>query len=78
MALSNYLMHSVAGVIAFYGLGFGLFGRLSLTGAVIAALAFFMLQIVVSRWWLGRASFGPAEWVWRMLTYGRRFPLMRS
>ena len=78
MALSNYLMHSVAGVIAFYGLGFGLFGRLSLSAAVAAALLFFVLQIFTSRWWLERASFGPAEWLWRMFTYGRRFPLFRG
>ena len=77
MALSNYLMQSVAGVIIFYGLGFGLFGRLSLSAAVIGACAFFALQLLVSRWWLARANFGPAEWVWRMFTYRRRFPLMK-
>lgn len=77
MALSNYLMHSVAGVLIFYGIGFGLFGRLSLTAAVVAALAFFVLQIVLSRWWLRRARFGPAEWLWRMFTYRRRIPLFQ-
>ena len=77
MALSNYLMHSVAGVLIFYGIGFGLFGRLSLTAAVVAALAFFVLQIVLSRWWLRRARFGPAEWLWRMFPYRRRIPLFQ-
>jgi uncharacterized protein len=75
MALSNYLMHSAAGVVVFYGIGFGLFGRLSLTAAVVGALAFFILQMVLSRWWLRRARFGPAEWLWRMFTYRRRIPL---
>ena len=75
MALSNYLMHSVAGVVIFYGIGFGLFGRLSLTAAVAGALAFFILQMFLSRWWLRRARFGPAEWLWRMFTYRRRIPL---
>lgn len=75
MALSNYLMHSVAGVLIFYGVGFGLFGRLSLTAAVVGALAFFVLQMFLSRWWLRRARFGPAEWLWRMFTYRRRIPL---
>jgi uncharacterized protein len=77
MALSNYLMHSVAGVLIFYGIGFGLFGRLSLTAAVVAALVFFVLQTVLSRWWLRRARFGPAEWLWRMFTYRRRIPLFQ-
>jgi uncharacterized protein len=78
MALSNYLMHSVVGVIVFYGLGFGLFGKLSLTGAVVVALLLFGLQVAFSRWWLERARFGPAEWLWRMFTYERRFDLFRG
>ena len=49
MALSNYLMHSVVGVIVFYGLGFGLFGKLSLTSAVVVALLLFGVQVVFSR-----------------------------
>jgi uncharacterized protein len=78
MALSNYLLHSVAGVIAFYGIGFGWFGRLSMASALIVAVAFFVVQMILSRLWLERAAFGPAEWVWRMFTYRRRFPLVRG
>jgi uncharacterized protein len=78
MALSNYLMHSVAGVVIFYGIGFGLFGRLSLTAAVLGALAFFGLQIFLSRWWLERGQFGPAEWLWRIFTYRRVIPLFKT
>jgi len=61
--------------VIFYGIGFGLFGRLSLTAAAAGALAFFILQVFLSRWWLRRARFGPAEWLWRMFTYRRRIPL---
>jgi uncharacterized protein len=75
MALTNYLLHSVAGVVAFYGVGFGLFGRLSLVSGIAVGIAFFLLQMVLSRLWLSRAAFGPAEWLWRMFTYRRRFPL---
>ena len=32
----------------------------------------FGLQVVLSRWWLSRYRFGPMEWLWRWLTYGRR------
>lgn len=78
MALSNYLLHSVAGVIAFYGIGFGWFGRLSMASALAAAVAFFVVQMILSRLWLERAAFGPAEWLWRMFTYRRRFPLVRG
>jgi uncharacterized protein len=41
-------------------------------------LALFGAQIAVSRWWLDRFRFGPAEWVWRSLTYGRRQPMRRQ
>jgi uncharacterized protein len=78
MALTSYLTHSVAGLIVFTGIGFGLFGRVSLTMAVIGAVAFFIVQKAVSSWWLSRAQFGPAEWLWRMFTYRRRFDLMKS
>jgi uncharacterized protein len=78
MALSNYLMHSVVGVVIFYGIGFGLFGRVSLTPAVLGALGFFIVQIFLSRWWLQRAQFGPAEWLWRIFTYRRLIPLFKT
>jgi uncharacterized protein len=78
MALSNYLLHSVAGVIAFYGIGFGLYGRLSLVPALALAVAVFAVQIVTSSAWLSIAAFGPAEWLWRCFTYARRFPLFAS
>ena len=77
MALSNYLLHSVVGVLVFYGIGFDLFGRLSLPLALALGVAFFAVQIVASEAWLSRAAFGPAEWFWRMFTYGRRFPLFK-
>jgi uncharacterized protein len=78
MALTNYLLQSVAGVVLFYGLGFGLYGRVSLTVALAGCAAFFALQVVLSRAWLAFAAFGPAEWLWRMFTYRRRFPLVQS
>lgn len=78
MALSNYLLQSVAGVIAFYGIGFGWFGRLSMASALAVSVAFFVVQMILSRLWLERAAFGPAEWLWRMFTYRRWFPLVRG
>jgi uncharacterized protein len=45
---------------------------------VLLALAFFALQVVLSHWWLGRFRFGPAEWLWRSLTYWRVQPMRRT
>jgi uncharacterized protein len=77
VALTNYLVQSVAAVAIFYGIGFGLFGRVPLVIALGGALAFFVLQMIASKAWLARAAFGPVEWLWRMFTYRRRVPLFR-
>jgi uncharacterized protein len=77
MALTNYLLQSVAALAIFYGIGFGLFGRVPLVIALGGAVAFFGLQMMASGAWLASAGFGPVEWLWRMFTYRRRVPLFR-
>jgi hypothetical protein len=37
----------------------------------LIALAIFAVQMVCSAWWMARFRFGPMEWLWRMLTYGK-------
>lgn len=73
MALSNYLAQSVIFTLTFYGLG--LFGKLGSAAAALFGLTVFVAQLVASEWWLERFRFGPAEWVWRSLTYGRWQPM---
>ena len=75
MALTNYLTHSLAYFVLFYGFGLGLLGRVGATRCLVLGLAIFAAQIVFSSWWLRRFRFGPAEWVWRSLTYGARQPM---
>ena len=77
MALTNYLAQSVAFVLLFFGYGLGWYGQVGAFGGVVLAVAFFVLQIVASQWWLRRFRFGPVEWLWRTLTYGEAQP-MRS
>ncbi|NZA24882.1 DUF418 domain-containing protein [Luteimonas sp. SJ-92] len=75
MALTNYLLQSLAGTLLFYGYGFALWGRIGHAGLVMLALAVFALQVAASHWWLARFRFGPVEWLWRWATYGIRPPL---
>lgn len=75
VACTNYLMQSVFGVLIFYGIGFGLGGKVSLLGTEVIALGVYALEMAVSALWLRYFRFGPVEWVWRMLTYGQRLPL---
>jgi uncharacterized protein len=75
MALTNYLTHSLVYLVLFYGFGVGLLGRVGATRCLAISLAVFAAQIVFSHWWLRRFRFGPAEWLWRSLTYGARQPM---
>lgn len=77
MALTNYLTHSMIGLIFFYGIGFGLAGTLRPLSFYGAALLLFAGQILFSRWWLARHEQGPAEAFWRFATYGRKPPPQR-
>ena len=71
MALTNYLMHSAICVVLAAGFGLGLWWRIGASTAMAIAAAIVVLQIPLSAWWLSRYRFGPMEWVWRRLTYGR-------
>lgn len=78
MALTCYIMQSVVGVLLFYGLGLGLGTTFGLITIELTAVIVFLFQIVVCRLWFRYFRFGPQEWVWRMLTYGRYFPILHS
>jgi uncharacterized protein len=71
MALSNYLLHSVVCTLIFYGYGLGLYGKLGPAITLILTLVIYRVQISTSGWWLDRFRFGPIEWLWRSLTYGK-------
>ncbi len=78
MALTNYLLQSITGVLIFsgYGLGlFGTFGRFSLWWFILGIWA---MQLLLSPWWMARFRYGPAEWLWRTLTYMRAQPVRRQ
>lgn len=75
MALTNYLMQSVVSLWLYDGWGLGLVGKLPPSRCMALTLAVFTLQIPLSHWWLSRFRFGPAEWLWRSLTYGRAQPM---
>jgi uncharacterized protein len=78
MALTNYLAQSFVIAFVLFGVGPGLalagkIGTTALLGIVIVA---YVAQLLISRWWLQRFAYGPVEWLWRALTYGKA-PAMR-
>jgi uncharacterized protein len=71
MALTTYLTQSLVMTWLFLPYGIGL-PRLSYTAALLANITFFFyVQVAFSQWWLRRYHYGPAEWLWRSLTYGQ-------
>jgi len=70
--------HSLIGVLLFYGIGFGLGTSFGFVTIELTALAVFIFQISFSYWWFRYFNFGPFEWIWRMLTYGRYFRIHKT
>lgn len=77
-ALSNYLATSISCTLLFNGFGFGLYGKLEYYQLYLVVACVWALNLIVSPIWLRYFHFGPAEWVWRSLTYWRRQPMRRQ
>jgi uncharacterized protein len=75
MALTNYLCQSLVMSSIFFGYGLGYWG-LGRAWQLVFAVALCALQIAFSHWWLARFRYGPAEWLWRAVTY-MKIPAMR-
>lgn len=75
MALTNYLMQSIVCALIFHGYGLGWYGKTSPATGVLIVFVVYATQILLSNWWMARYRFGPAEWLWRTLTYGRMQPM---
>lgn len=73
MVLTNYLLQ--AAIVVPVCIGFNLFDRVTPSLGVLLALAVWSLQVPASVWWLRRFRFGPAEWLWRSLTYDNPQPM---
>jgi uncharacterized protein len=76
-ALTNYLLQTIVCCFLFYGYGFGLFGKIGATTAVVLSFVIFGAQILFSHVWLKFFSYGLMEWIWRRLTYRRKMRLRR-
>ncbi len=75
LALTHYLSQTVLFIGLFYGLGLGLFATLERWQLALICLAVWALQIGFSLLWLRHFRYGPLEWLWRCLIYGRVQPM---
>lgn len=75
MALTNYIMQTLIGIFLYYGVGLGIGGHIGPAVFIPIGLVVYLFQVAFSTWWLKHFQFGPLEWIWRQLTYGKRLPL---
>jgi uncharacterized protein len=78
MALTNYLSQSLICMFVFTGAGLALYGHLERHELYYIVGAIWIVQLIWSPLWLRRFRFGPAEWVWRSLTYWRKQPMRQG
>lgn len=71
MAFTNYLAQTIVCTTIFYGHGLGLLGSVARWQMLLVVFGVWALEL----WWsplvLRRYRYGPVEWGWRTLTYGR-------
>ncbi|AKH42521.1 uncharacterized protein FHS61_000291 [Altererythrobacter atlanticus] len=77
MAFSNYIGTSLVMMLIFQGWAGGLYGELHRLALLPVVLLGWVLMLGWSRPWLARFRYGPLEWLWRCLTYGRLFNIKR-
>jgi len=78
MGLTIYLTQTAFGVLLFYSFGLGMIGEIGVAWAVGLGILFFVVQVLLARWWMARFSMGPVEWLWRSLTYFKLQPNTRG
>jgi uncharacterized protein len=78
MAFTNYLMQSLMCGLFFYGVGFGMYGKLQRHEIYYLVAAVWAIQIIYSNIWLHYFRFGPMEWAWRSLTYWKKQPFRKN
>jgi len=76
MAFTNYLMQTIICTFIFYGHGLGLYGQVDRFTQILIVIGILAFQIIISPIWLKYFQFGPAEWIWRSLTYMKRQPFV--
>ncbi len=74
MALTNYLMQTIICTTFFLGYGFGMFGKLQRYELYYVVIAIWIAQLIYSPIWLKYFKYGPAEWLWRSLSYMKKQP----
>ena len=77
MALTNYFVQSIVGTFIFFGWGLGYITKIPSSVALVIAIAIIISQMLFSKLWLKYFNYGPLEWLWRSVTFLKRYPLKK-
>jgi uncharacterized protein len=78
MALTNYMMQSLIALILFNRFGFDLFMKFGRAELLYFVAGIWTFSFIFSHFWLKYYQYGPVEWLWRSLSYGRRLALKKD
>ena len=78
MALTNYLAQTFIGIFVFYGVGLGFGGNIGPSVYIPIGIGIYLLQMLYRNIWFWYFYYGPFEWVWRMVTYGKPLKMIKS
>jgi uncharacterized protein len=78
MAFTNYLLQSLRCGIIFYGFGLGYFAKLERYQFFYVVAGVWIFEVILSHLWFRYFNFGLLEWIWRCLTYWKRYPLKKK
>ncbi|MGL5563560.1 MAG: DUF418 domain-containing protein [Tannerellaceae bacterium] len=79
MGLTNYEIQSVIGALLFsmWSLG-SIFGSWGATQVFVLGIVVYIVQLILSKYWLRYFIYGPFEWLWRSATYLKWQPLFKK
>ena len=77
MGLTTYLMQAFFGVMIYSNIGLGLVNELGASISFVLAIAIFIIQIAISKFWMKHFYYGPVEWLWRSITNFKVQPLVK-
>lgn len=75
LGLTNYIAQTAFLTFVKFNYGLGLEPVLGWFECLVIAVAFYVVQVAWSNWWLRRFSHGPVEWIWRQFSSGVARPL---
>ncbi|MBF4515151.1 DUF418 domain-containing protein [Flavobacterium sp. ANB] len=78
MTLTNYMIQNILGAFIFSGIGLGIADTMPYWFYFSLAVFIFIVQLFISKWWLSKYNYGPVEWLWRVLSYRKMFPLKKT